>query len=309
MKWSPPEEAFDDIPAAKPDKDMIEIARKIIEQKEGAFEPAKFEDRYENALRELIRRKEKGEKLVTAEPVEDDNVIDLMAALKKSLKTGGGKKKARALAAGARPARVSTARMNSQSVAGHRRRPRWPARCGDWCSSPRTDAGVRRGADLRGALSRLRPGGAAAAGAGLAAGLRRKLARRDWLALAWLGLSGNVIYYICLAVAVKLAGPAPASLIMGLLPVVITLIGSARSRRCAAEAVAAVAGAGRHRRGADFLSVAGAGAGKLAAPGHRPCWRPAARWAAGRSMPCSTPRAWRGCRMCRRRTGRCCWAW
>ena len=69
---------------------MIEIARKIIEQKEGDFEPGKFEDRYETALRELIRRKEKGEKLVTAEPVEEDNVIDLMDALKKSLKAKGG---------------------------------------------------------------------------------------------------------------------------------------------------------------------------------------------------------------------------
>ena len=62
------QDAFDDIPAAKADKQMIEIARKIIEQQEGAFEPEKFEDRYEKALRELIRRKEKGEKLVTAEP-------------------------------------------------------------------------------------------------------------------------------------------------------------------------------------------------------------------------------------------------
>jgi len=90
-----PKDAFDDIPNARPDKEMIEIARKIIEQKEGDFEPSKFEDRYETALRELIRRKEKGEKLVTAEPVEEDNVIDLMAALKKSLKAGGSKRKAR----------------------------------------------------------------------------------------------------------------------------------------------------------------------------------------------------------------------
>ena len=82
----PPKEAFADIPAAKPDKRMIEIARKIIEQQEGAFEPEKFHDRYETALRDLIRRKEKGEKLVTAEPVAEDNVIDLMEALKKSLK-------------------------------------------------------------------------------------------------------------------------------------------------------------------------------------------------------------------------------
>ena len=84
-------EAFADIPAARPDKEMIQIARKIIEQREGDFEPDKFEDRYENALRDLIRRKQKGEKLVTAEPVEEDNVIDLMAALKKSLKAKGGK--------------------------------------------------------------------------------------------------------------------------------------------------------------------------------------------------------------------------
>jgi DNA end-binding protein Ku len=85
----PAKEAFADIPAAPPDKAMIEIARKIIAQREGDFEPDKFEDRYENALRDLIRRKQKGEKLVTAEPVEEDNVIDLMAALKKSLKAKG----------------------------------------------------------------------------------------------------------------------------------------------------------------------------------------------------------------------------
>src|SRR4051812_29276371 len=84
-----PKDAFADIPTSKPNKQMIEIARKIIEQQEGAFEPEKFEDHYENALRDLIRRKQKGEKLVTAEPVEDDNVIDLMAALKKSLKAKG----------------------------------------------------------------------------------------------------------------------------------------------------------------------------------------------------------------------------
>lgn len=91
----PPKDAFADIPAARPDKEMIQIARKIIEQREGDFEPDKFEDRYENALRDLIRRKQKGEKLVTAEPVEEDNVIDLMAALKKSLKAKGGRASAK----------------------------------------------------------------------------------------------------------------------------------------------------------------------------------------------------------------------
>jgi DNA end-binding protein Ku len=85
-----PSDFFRDIPNVKADPAMVDIARKIIEQQEGPFEPESFTDRYETALRDLIRRKEKGEKLVTAEPVEEDNVIDLMEALKKSLKKGGG---------------------------------------------------------------------------------------------------------------------------------------------------------------------------------------------------------------------------
>lgn len=84
-----PKNAFRDIPDARPNKQMIEIATKIIDQQKGPFDPDKFEDRYEKALRDLIRRKEKGEKIVQAEPVADTNVIDLMAALKKSLKHKG----------------------------------------------------------------------------------------------------------------------------------------------------------------------------------------------------------------------------
>ncbi|HEY4940485.1 MAG TPA: Ku protein [Rhizomicrobium sp.] len=86
-----PKLAFEDIPAARSDKRMVEIARKIIEQQEGAFDPSMFEDRYEKALRELIRRKQKGEKPVKSEPVDDTNVIDLMEALKKSLKHKGAR--------------------------------------------------------------------------------------------------------------------------------------------------------------------------------------------------------------------------
>ncbi len=80
-----PVRAFRDVPSAKADSKMIEIATKIVEQLEGAFDPDQFRDRYEHALKDLIRRKEKGERIVTAEPVEDTNVIDLMAALKRSL--------------------------------------------------------------------------------------------------------------------------------------------------------------------------------------------------------------------------------
>lgn len=86
-----PKVAFEHIAAARPNRQLVEVACKIIEQKKGKFEPKKFEDRYEKALRDLIRRKQKGEKLVTAEPVSEDNIIDLMQALKKSLRVKGPK--------------------------------------------------------------------------------------------------------------------------------------------------------------------------------------------------------------------------
>jgi len=81
--------AFEDIPRGHGNKEMISIAEKIIGQKEGAFDPGMFQDRYEKALKALIHAKQKGHKPVKAEPVEDTNVIDLMEALKKSLRARG----------------------------------------------------------------------------------------------------------------------------------------------------------------------------------------------------------------------------
>ncbi len=81
-----PDKTFRDIPKEKPDRRMIEIAEKIIDQQEGPFAPDAFKDRYETALRKLIKQKERGEKIVAAEPPEESNVIDLMEALKRSLK-------------------------------------------------------------------------------------------------------------------------------------------------------------------------------------------------------------------------------
>ena len=84
------QKALEAIPDVKPDRQMVEIAEKIIAQLEGPFNPDEFRDRYEEALRDLIRRKEKGEKpTVAAPPAEPSNVIDLMAALKKSLGAKG----------------------------------------------------------------------------------------------------------------------------------------------------------------------------------------------------------------------------
>jgi len=78
-------EIFGSIVKTKPDSGMIDIAEKIIEQKEGPFDPSKFVDRYEEALKKLIADKQKGHKPVAAEEPDDTNVVDLMAALKASL--------------------------------------------------------------------------------------------------------------------------------------------------------------------------------------------------------------------------------
>ena len=81
-----PAEAFDDIPATKADRSMVEIAERIIAQQSGAFDPSKFADRYEEALKKLIAAKEKGGAgAVEAPAPEDTNVVDLMAALRRSL--------------------------------------------------------------------------------------------------------------------------------------------------------------------------------------------------------------------------------
>ena len=71
----------------KPDRRMLEIAEKIIVQQEGKFDPSTFTDRYEDAVRDLIARKKKGQKVTTAPPVErsDGKVVDLMDALRRSL--------------------------------------------------------------------------------------------------------------------------------------------------------------------------------------------------------------------------------
>jgi DNA end-binding protein Ku len=75
----------------KPDSRMLEVAEKIIAQQEAEFDPSEFKDRYEDALRDLIARKKRGEELVSSvEPEQEEKVVDLMDALRRSLKGGGG---------------------------------------------------------------------------------------------------------------------------------------------------------------------------------------------------------------------------
>src|ERR1700716_3385256 len=80
------DEYFDDIQDVKVTKDMLDLARHIVNQKAGHFEPDKFEDQYEAALVELINSKRAGIRTTAkAAPKSSGNVINLMDALKRSL--------------------------------------------------------------------------------------------------------------------------------------------------------------------------------------------------------------------------------
>ena len=84
-----PQEYFDDIQDVKVTKDMLDLARHIVEQKAGRFEPDKFEDQYETALVDLINQKRAGKPITAKERPRGENVVDLMEALRRSV--GGGR--------------------------------------------------------------------------------------------------------------------------------------------------------------------------------------------------------------------------
>jgi DNA end-binding protein Ku len=106
------EDYFDDIPDVKVPKDMLELAVHILETKKAKFDPSKFEDRYEGALKKLIAAKQAGKEPPAAPQPGPSNVINLMDALRRSVQAergagtshGGGRKAARKRAAPKRAA-------------------------------------------------------------------------------------------------------------------------------------------------------------------------------------------------------------
>ncbi len=78
-------EYFDDIQEVKITKDMLDLARHIVEQKSGHFNPQSFEDHYEAALTELINQKRNGKTIAAKPRPRGENVVDLMDALKRSI--------------------------------------------------------------------------------------------------------------------------------------------------------------------------------------------------------------------------------
>ena len=83
-----PADYFDDIQDVKITKDMLDLAKHIVETKAGHFEPAKFEDHYEAALQELLEKKQKGQPIAAAKKATQSNVYNLMDALRASIKGG-----------------------------------------------------------------------------------------------------------------------------------------------------------------------------------------------------------------------------
>jgi len=86
---------FDDIPEEKVTKDMLELATHIVETKSGHFRPENFQDRYETALKDLLRKKQHGEKIEPPKERTPSNVVSLMDALRKSVQAERGEIKQR----------------------------------------------------------------------------------------------------------------------------------------------------------------------------------------------------------------------
>jgi DNA end-binding protein Ku len=78
-------EYFDDIQDVKVTKDMLDLAKHIVNQKSGSFEPEKFEDHYESALIDLINQKRAGKPIRPKERPKGENIVDLMEALRRSV--------------------------------------------------------------------------------------------------------------------------------------------------------------------------------------------------------------------------------
>jgi len=109
------DEYFDDIHSIKVPPDMVKLAEHILEQKKGHFDPGKFDDRYEDALRELIKAKKAGKAPPAPSTPKPSNVINLMDALRRSV---GEKKGGHGRRAGKSPGRRTP---GTKKTAKHKR--------------------------------------------------------------------------------------------------------------------------------------------------------------------------------------------
>jgi DNA end-binding protein Ku len=95
-------------------KDMVDLAAHIVDTKTGDFEPSKFEDQYEDAVRELLKRKQHGEKIEAPREREPAKVINLMDALRRSVEAERTGKKEPAASVEQRSAKKKPARTSTR---------------------------------------------------------------------------------------------------------------------------------------------------------------------------------------------------
>ena len=99
------EDYFDDVTDEKVPKDMLELATHIVETKKSHFQPEKFDDRYEEALKDLLDKKQHGKKIERPTERAPAKVINLMDALRRSVEGGRAAKRPRAAKKTGRAAR------------------------------------------------------------------------------------------------------------------------------------------------------------------------------------------------------------
>jgi DNA end-binding protein Ku len=112
------EEYFTDIEEEEPEKEMLELAERLIEQKSAKFDPSEFHDRYQDAVLEMVKAKVKGQEPVVAQAPERGKVINLMDALKRSLEDAkpAAESKPRKTAAKAAPAAAQRKKRQAKSA-------------------------------------------------------------------------------------------------------------------------------------------------------------------------------------------------
>jgi DNA end-binding protein Ku len=116
------EDYFDGIKSPKITKDMIELASHILDSKAAHFDPSKFKDEYETALKKLVKRKAAGKPIKAAEPEEKpSNVVSLMDALRQSVKGKSSARRSTGKSHARRPAHRRPAKRAHRTAARHRR--------------------------------------------------------------------------------------------------------------------------------------------------------------------------------------------
>lgn len=118
---------FRDIADEEPDEELLDLAETLIEKKTAPFKPNEFHDRYIDALQDLIDKKRKGKTIATEEEEapasRGSNVIDLMAALKKSIEKPGAKaEKKKPSVVTKAPAKRAPAKKTTHKAAPARKR-------------------------------------------------------------------------------------------------------------------------------------------------------------------------------------------